>query len=419
MRKFLLLATVIGLATACATPTTATTSTPPPASSFSPATSWDVGNRSTWMSAARNPAAFQNIEELFPSRRVAAGWSPLPLTQSDKTLAPTYEVDGKTVSVDEFITRNHVTGLLVLKGQKILLERYAQGSDPATRYISFSMGKSVVSTLVGLAVADGKIASIDDKVSVYLPDVAGGAYEKATIRNVLEMSSGSSFDESQATATSDLARFIGVFAKNQGGLYDFAKAYTAVREPGVKFNYASADTEVLGALVSKAVGEPLATYLSRKVWQPMGAEADARWILDAPGSSGHEVAAGGIISRLRDYGRFGLLFARGGNLNGKQIVPAEWVKQATHANSPHMQIGNIGTNSPLGYGFQWWLPDGDKDAFMAIGIHGQYIYVDPKRDLVIVKTAAWPGPGGGGGLSLESILFFRGVEAALDRGEAG
>jgi CubicO group peptidase (beta-lactamase class C family) len=299
----------------------------------------------------------------------------------------------------------------------ILYERYARGSDAATRYISFSMGKSVVSTLVGMAVADGKIASLDDKVSKYLPDVAGGAYEVVSIRDVLEMSSGTSFDESQATATSDLARFIGVFARNQGGLYDFAKAFKPARPPGQKFNYASADTEVLGALVAKATGEPLATYLSRKVWQPMGAEADARWVLDAPGSAGHEVAAGGLSARLRDYGRFGLVFAQGGKLNGRQVVPADWVAEASRPNAPHLQVGNIGTNSPRGYGYQWWLAPGGEGVFMAIGIHGQYIFVDPKRDLVIVKTAAWPTPGGTTALVAETMAFHAGVAAALDRGE--
>lgn len=228
-----------------------------------------MGTRATWLSPAVNTAAFQNIEELFPSRRIAAATGYVtPLTPSAHPFSPAYEFNGKTLTADDFVKNNYVTGLLILKGQTILYERYEKGSDPASRFISFSMGKSVVSTLVGAAVADGKIASIEDKVAKYLPDVAGGAYENATIKNVLEMSSGSSFDESQATAESDLARFIGVFARNQGGLYDFARSFKSVREPGVKFNYASADTEVLGALVAKATGVPLANYLSQKVWQP-------------------------------------------------------------------------------------------------------------------------------------------------------
>lgn len=378
----------------------------------------DVGTRATWMSPKFNPASFQNIEEVFPSRRVAAATGQVtPLTASTHAFVPSYEFNGKKLNADDFIASNYVSGLLILKGSNILYERYALGADPSTRFISFSMGKSVVSTLVGEAVADGKIASIEDPVSKYLPDVVGGAYEKATIRNVLEMSSGTSFDESQATADSDLARFIGVLARNQGGLYDFAKSFKAVREPGIKFNYASADTEVLGALVAKAVGEPLSNYLSRKVWQPMGAEAEARWVLDAPGSAGREAAAGGISARLRDYGRFGLMFSHGGKIGGRQVVPADWVAAASHPQSPHTQIGALGTNSPRGYGYQWWLPPGNDGVYMAVGIHGQYIFVDPKRDLVIVKTAAWPTPGGTKALVEETLAFHAGVAAAIDRGE--
>lgn len=403
---------------ACATPT-ANTNAPELAASDQGAPR-DVGTRATWMTPKFNAAAFQNIEEIFPSRRVAAATGQVaPLIASGRSFAPRYEFNGKTLGADDFIASNYVSGLLILRGDKVLYERYALGADPATRFISFSMGKSVVSTLVGEAVADGKIASINDMVSKYLPDVAGGAYEKATIRNVLEMSSGTSFDESQATADSDLARFIGVLARNQGGLYDFAKSFKAVREPGVKFNYASADTEVLGALLAKATGEPLANYLSRKVWQPMGAEADARWILDAPGSAGREAAAGGISARLRDYGRFGLMFLHNGKINGKQVVPANWVKVATSPQSPHTQIGVLGTNSVRGYGYQWWLPPGEDGVYMAVGIHGQFIFVDQKRDLVIVKTAAWPTPGGSRALVDETLAFHAGVAAQIDRGEGG
>lgn len=416
--KNALLATLVIGVGACASP--ATTVSAPQVAVANPGAARDVGTRATWMSPKFNPASFQNIEEVFPSRRVAASTNQVtPLLASSKAFAPSYEFNGKTLTADDFIASNFVSGLLILHGQKILYERYALGSDPATRFISFSMGKSVVSTLVGEAVADGKIASIEDPVMKYLPDVAGGAYEKATIRNVLEMSSGTSFDESQATAESDLARFIGVLARNQGGLYDFAKSFKAVREPGVKFNYASADTEVLGALVAKATGEPLANYLSRKVWQPMGAEADARWVLDAPGGAGREAAAGGISARLRDYGRFGLMFLHNGKIDGRQVVPADWVAVATKPQSPHTQIGQLGTNSPRGYGYQWWLPPGSDGVYMAVGIHGQYIFVDQKRDLVIVKTAAWPTPGGSKALVEETLAFHAGVAAQIDRGEGG
>lgn len=382
-----------------------------------PAVAGDVGSRATWLSPQHNAAAFQGMEELFPSRRVKAGAQALPLKPGRKPIVPTYRFDGRTMGTDEFIARNHVSGLLVLKGQDILLERYALGADRDTRFISFSMGKSMVSTLVGLALADGRIASLKDPVAKYLPEVKGGAYETATIEDVLNMSSGTSFQEAYADAESGIARFIGVFARNQGGLYDFARQIPSARPPGQVFNYASADTEVLGMLVRRVTGEPLADYLSDKVWAPMGAEADARWMLDAPGAAGQEVAAGGVAARLRDYGRFGLLFARHGELGGRKILPAEWAEEATHAHRPNLEPGKLGGRSQLGYGYQWWLaPDrpGREGLFMAIGIHGQYILVDPKRDLVIVKTAAWP-TASEGPLIEETYAFFDGVIDAVDR----
>ncbi|MCW5759647.1 MAG: serine hydrolase, partial [Phenylobacterium sp.] len=306
------------------------------------ATAADVGTRETWLAPAHNAAAFQNIDELFPSRRVPGATKVLPLTPAATPLAATYVYEGRTYSTEDFMTRNKVSGLLILKGQTVLLERYAQGADAGTTFVSFSMGKSIVSTLIGLAIAEGRIGGLDDPIAKYLPDVKGGAYEAATIRDVLEMSSGTSFQEAYAEGGSSIAKFIGVFEKNEGGLYDFARDFPAVRKPGTKFQYASADTEVLGAVLRKALGgEPLAAYLSRKVWAPMGAEAEARWMMDAPGAPGHEVAAGGVLARLRDYGRFGLMFARGGELNGRRIVPADWVAAATRANRPQVENGRL------------------------------------------------------------------------------
>ena len=373
----------------------------------------DVGTRETWLAPAHNAAAFQNMEELFPSRAVKAGGQAYALVPAATPFSPTYQLDGETRTVENFMASNEVSSLLILKGNTILLERYARGADADTRFVSFSMGKSVVSTLIGLAIAEGKIGGLDDPIARYLPDVKGGAYETATIRDLLEMSSGASFDEAYAQAGSPIARFIGVFARNQGGLYDFAKAFPSAGRPGARFNYASADTEVLGAMLTQALGEPISAYLSRKVWAPMGAQTEARWLLDAPGAQGHEVAAGGILATARDYGRFGLLFAHGGELNGQRIVPADWVAAATRPNRPQVQYGALGTRIPYGYGYQWWLSPQRDGAFMAIGIHGQYIIVDPKRDLVIVKTSAWPAAGDGP-RAVETLAFYRGVAAAAD-----
>ncbi len=376
----------------------------------------DVGGRANWLAPPWNQAAFQNAEELFPSRRVRAAGPALPLTPSARPWTPTYEFGGKPRDAVQFMADGGAVGLLVLKGDKVVYERYAPGADARTRFISFSMGKSIVSTLVGLAIEDGRIRSVKDKVIDYLPEVKGGAYEAATIQDVLEMSSGTSFSETYADGASGIGRFIGVYNRNEGGLYDFSRGFTAARKPGEAFNYASADTEILGALVARATGEPLSDYLSRRLWTPMGAEGEARWLLDAPGSAGRELAAGGILSTLRDYGRFGLLFARGGKVGDRQVVPAAWVAEATRPNRPQVQYGKLRTGSPFGYGYQWWLAPGGDGAFMAIGIYGQNIYVDPKNDVVVVKLSAWAAASGEERQYLEDYALYRAVSAAAARG---
>ena len=376
-----------------------------------------VGVRGTWGEPANAPSAFHNMEELFPSRRIAPPATALPLKEPTGPLAFTYTYKGKTKTLEDFAADTRTSGLLILRGDQILHERYYMGASPDSRFISFSVGKSFVSTLIGIALAEGKIRSLDDRMIDYLPDLKGGAYEKTTIKDVLEMSSGTEFDEEYTSAKSGIAGFLGRFDANQGGLYDYSRQFKSAHAPGAKFNYASADTEVLGMLVRRAVGEPLADYLSRKVWAPMGAEADARWMLDAPGAAGQEVAAGGVLARLRDYGRFGLLFARGGELDGRRIVPADWSVEAVRPHRPNLAPGKLGGRSQLGYGYQWWLaPDrpGREGLFMAIGIHGQYILVDRKRDLVVVKTAAWP-TASNPALAEETFAFFDGVIDAVDR----
>jgi len=380
------------------------------------AQSADVGARANWLAPPWNTAAFQNAEELFPSRRVRAAGPALPLTPAAKAWTPTYSYGGKTLTAEQFMANGEVSGLLVLKGRTIVYERYARASDETTRFISFSMGKSMVSTLVGLAIADGKIGSVTDKVVTYLPEVKGGAYETATIQDVLEMSSGSSFSEQYASGDSGIGRFIGVYNRNEGGLYDFSRGFKADRKPGEKFNYASADTEILGALVARATGEPLSGYMARKLWTPMGAEGDARWLLDAPGKAGRELAAGGILATMRDYGRFGLLFAHGGKVGETQVVPAAWVAEATRPNRPQVQWGALGTESPFGYGYQWWLGPKGTGTFMAIGIYGQNIYIDPKNDLVVVKLAAWPAASGDDRRYVEAYGLYQAISAAAARG---
>ena len=318
---------------------------------------------------------------------------------------------GKSKTLEDFATATRTSGLLILHGDQILHERYYMGASPDSRFVSFSVGKSFVSTLIGIALAEGKIRSLDDRMIDYLPDLKGGAYEKTTIKDVLEMSSGTEFDEEYTSAKSGIAGFLGRFDANQGGLYDYSRQFKSARAPGAKFNYASADTEILGALLTKATGVRPADYMTEKLWKPMGAEAEARWILDQPGDAGREVAAGGLLIRLRDYARFGYLAAHDGAVGGRQVLPKGWIALATQPQRPQVQYGKLG-DGPLGYGYQWWLIPGQDRAFTGEGIYGQFLMVNPELDLVVVKTsawtAAWDDP-----MALETFAMFDALSASM------
>lgn len=370
-----------------------------------------VGVRGTWGEPANAPGAFHNMEELFPSRRIAPPAAALPLKEPTAPLAFTYTYNGKTKTLEDFAADTRTSGLLILRGDQILHERYYMGASPDSRFISFSVGKSFVSTLIGIALAEGKIRSLDDRMIDYLPDLKGGAYEKTTIKDVLEMSSGTEFDEEYTSAKSGIAGFLGRFDANQGGLYDYSRQFKSAHAPGAKFNYASADTEILGALLAKATGVRPADYMTEKLWKPMGAEAEARWILDQPGDAGREVAAGGLVIRLRDYARFGYLAAHDGMVGGRQVLPKGWIALATQPQRPQVQYGKLG-DGPLGYGYQWWLIPGADRAFTGEGIYGQFLMVNPQLDLVVVKTsawtAAWDDP-----MALETFAMFEALGASL------
>lgn len=374
-----------------------------------------VGVRGTWGAPAHAPGAFHNMEELFPSRRIAPAATPLALKEPAGPLAFTYSYQGKTKTLEDFAAATRTSGLLVLHGDQILHERYYMGAAPDSRFVSFSVGKSFVSTLIGIALSEGKIRSLDDKMIDYLPDLKGGAYETTTIKDVLEMSSGTEFDEEYTSPKSGIAGFLGRFDANQGGLYDYSRQFKAARAPGAKFNYASADTEILGALLTKATGVRPADYMTEKLWKPMGAEAEARWILDQPGDAGREVAAGGLLIRLRDYARFGYLAAHDGAAGGRQVLPKGWIALATQPQRPQVQYGKLG-DGPLGYGYQWWLIPGADRAFTGEGIYGQFLMVNPELDLVVVKTsawtAAWDDP-----MALETFAMFDALSAQVRAGK--
>jgi CubicO group peptidase (beta-lactamase class C family) len=303
---------------------------------------------------------------------VLASPDPLALPYAlQKFDALRYEVDGKSYSIADFQRHNEVAGLLVLKDGSIRFEQYNFGNTEDTRWVSFSMTKSVVSMLVGAAVRDGFIASLDDKVTDYLPQLKNSSYDDVSIRNVLHMASGVQWNEDYADPRSDVA----TSPSDLMSLFRFLGSKTRAAAPGERFNYNTGETNLVGAILRAAIGNNLATYLTYKVWQPFGMEADANWLTHGAGNG--ELGGCCISATLRDFGRLGL-FAMGGGVlaNGDRVLPANWMQESIEP-SP--------ANS--GYGYLWWL-QGD-GSYRASGIYGQGIYINPRNNLVIVTLGAW------------------------------
>jgi len=336
---------------------------------------------------------WSRMDEFHAARGVKKPDAPREL----KRAAPSPEIDKL---VDAFMDAHPNTGLLVLKGDTVLAERYQYGRTAQNRFESASVAKTVLGMLIGIAVSEGKIKSLDDKAGEYVPDLKGHPYGETSIRDLLTMSSGIAFQEFDTSTRNEGRRLINntIFQKTEGGA-DAVKEFNRREAPaGTHFNYASADSEVLGLVLAKATGQPVATYLSEKIWQPMGAEANATWLVD---KGGYEATYCCLNATLRDFARFGMLLANSGALDGKQIIPAGWVKAATTPQAPHLRAG-VATQWN-GYGYQTWIL-GDADPregrkpsesrfFAAFGLRGQAIFVDPLTKLVVVHTAVWPGDG--------------------------
>ncbi len=333
--------------------------------------------------------AFRHMENVFPNRAINRGGPVTPIPRAERALDLSYEFKGRTRKLGDIMDRTNTTGLLVIKNGKIVFEKYYLGADENSMFTSMSVAKSFTSTLVGLAIADGKIASVDRPVTDYIPDLRGSGYDGVSIKNILQMSSGVRFSE-EYDGRDDLSEMWSrTIERNVLSLDDYARSLPREEQPGTRFYYRSIDTQVLGWLVNRVTGEHPADYLSRKIWQPLGMEHNASWLTDGAGT---EAAFCCIQATLRDFGRFGMLFLNHGMANGNQIVPAKWVDQATTPSSPQVQPGKLMPGNSLGYQFQWWTFPGAADhAYSAEGVFFQFIYVNPRENMVIVKTSANDG----------------------------
>lgn len=305
-------------------------------------------------------------------------------------------------NIDEFLNSQRSAGIVIIQNGKIRYEKYGLDFDKNGRWTSFSVAKSFTSTLVGAAIQDGYIKSLDDNISNYMPDLKNSAYDGVTVKQLLTMTSGVKWNEDYEDKNSDVNRFNFVKPqKNMDATISYLRTLPRAHDAGKVWNYNTGETNLIGVLVSQATKKSLSQYLEEKIWQPFGMENDATWLL---GASGHEIAGCCIQATTRDYARFGMFVLANGVAGGKQIVPHDWYKQAI---SKQQDIGEKGR----GYGFQWWTYD--DGSVSARGIFGQGIFIDPKRNLIIATNSSWPraslGP-----QSDEREKFYKQVQAVVD-----
>ncbi|NCP12134.1 MAG: serine hydrolase [Sphingomonadales bacterium] len=354
-----------------------------------------------WTDAQRSKA-FRMMDSLTDAATIEAGGKAMPLPQG-KPIDLAWTAAGRDWTIDSYLAEQVSAGVVIVHDGRIRLERYGIDYDAEGRWTSFSVAKSLVSTLVGAAVNDGYIESLDDPVTRYIPALKGSGYDGVSIAQLMTMRSGVKWNEDYGDPQSDVAKFN---AQQAEGDIDPVTAYMrklpSEAKPGTRWQYNTGETNLIGVLVERAAGRPISQYLSEKIWAPYGMEADATWLTN---DAGKEIAGCCISARLRDYARFGLFVAEGGLAGGKRVVPEGWFAKA---GTKQAEIGAPGR----GYGYQWWTYD--DGSFAAQGIFGQGIFIDPARKLVIASNGNWP-VASDARLREHRDAFYRAVRSAIDR----
>jgi len=381
MRRLGRLIASIVLLAALAAPVAAQTTNLPPLERASQVLFW---------SQAEREAGFRAMDRIVPHRVIAAGDVARPLPEGDPL----------SLDVEGFMASEKVAGLLVLQDGQIRLERYGLDFEREGRWTSFSVAKSLTSTLVGAAIKDGYIASLETPIVRYLPELTDSAYEGVTVRQLLTMTSGADWNEDYTNPDADVARF---FEPHDTGGMDptlhYMRQLKRAAEPGTRWHYSTGETQLIGVLVRRATGKPRADYLSEKLWSAYGMERDAGWMID---ESGQEASGCCVMASLRDWGRVGQFMLDGGKVGNSAILPDGWLSQATSKQADYGEAGE-------GYGFQWWTYDDGR--YAAHGIFGQSITIDPERKTVVVILSAWPTATG---RSAAREAFLKQVADAVD-----
>ncbi|MCD6664965.1 MAG: beta-lactamase family protein [Hydrogenophaga sp.] len=350
-----------------------------------------------WSVPQRDAAfrALDRISLLAKWRDIQPAGTPRPLPPGSPLALP--------VDIDAYMAGQRSAALLILHKGQLRLERYGLDFDAQGRWTSFSVAKSFTSTLVGAALRDGHIKSMDDKVSDYIPQMKGSAYDDVSISQLLTMTSGVRWNEDYDDPASDVARFNNHQPEpGVPAIVSYLRQLPREAPPGQRWLYSTGETNLVGILISQATGKPLSQYLQEKVWGPVGMEQQATWILS---KTGEEISGCCIQASARDYARFGQFILEGAQVNGQSILPDGWLQQAgTH----QADIGQPGR----GYGYQWWTYD--DGSFAARGIFGQGIFIDPRRQLVIVSNANWSGGARDPKATDAREAFYRAVQQAVD-----
>lgn len=347
---------------------------------------------------------FRSMDELFTTRTVARAGPVWDLPRTDRPLDFTYTWDGETRPAEAILERTYTNALLVMKDGRIVSEIYRNRSTESSRFVGWSMTKSITSVLVGCALAENRIDSLDTPVTRYLPELESGGYDGVSIRHVMQMRSGVDYEERYDFGNPGVAarNHIAALVRNTARFADVARTLPRIHEPGEVFQYKTIETAVLGWLIERVTGGSVAAYTEQCLWEPLGAESDGFYIMDGPPGTGREFSGAGFNATLRDYARFGKMMLDGGVADGRRIVPEEWVRASTRPSATE-------DTRRGGYGLQWWTI-GSSEAYAAIGLQGQYIYVDPATRTVVVKLSYFP-PGDDSALDGETRAFLAAASA--------
>ncbi len=349
---------------------------------------------------------FNRLAEIYPVSTMTASSNRFEFAEGSLIELPrAFSYKDKQIDVETFLSETDTSAVLVIKDGEVRFERYMLTGRRDVNWMSMSVAKSFIATGIGIAV-DENLIDIHLPITDYVPSLLGSAYDNVRIKDVLQMSSGAAWNENYNDPNSDVMRLGRIMAIG-GSMDEFVATLKRETEPGTLNHYNSADTQALGMLLARATGKTVSEYLTEKVWHPLGMESDGYWLVD---DYNVELAFGGLNATARDYAKLGELHRLNGKWQGKQVVSEKWVQDATKPDAPHLMPGTH-EDFPLGYGYQWWIPESNEGEFSAIGVYNQFIYVNPTRNLVIVKLSAYSDYATSLDESayreIETIAFFR------------